>query len=759
MSESEIFMALLDLPDAAARAAYLDRACDGDPALRTKVEALFRSHETAGTFLGDPAVAPCDPTEAETQTSGDATQHADHMNPEGGLSFPATTSPSDSLGRIGRYELREVLGQGSFGTVWRAFDEDLQRVVAIKILAQELAATSPARKRFLREARTSAAVRHENVVQVYEVGEEPLPYLVMEFIPGETLQQRLDRVGPVEPAEVVRIGRQIAEGLAAAHAADLIHRDIKPGNILLESGKQKVKVTDFGLARAADDASISQSGIIAGTPMFMAPEQALGESIDQRADLFSLGSVLYQMAAGRPPFRATSTVGVLKRVAEHKPRPIREIIPETPPWLCDIIAKLHAKKRDDRFQSAREVADVLADCEAQLKVNSRLQDFSRVPSGNAANIVRWKWGVAAALLLPLLAFGMYSLTKPTRQSETAGPRANQPRIAPGADKRLGWQGWPADAPAPAVAPFGATAAKQHQEAWAKYLGVPVEYTNSIGMALVLIPPGEFTMGSPQDEIDALISSTNGPDWQRWFRFEGPQHSVTLTQAFCLGRYEVTQKQYQELMGSNPSHFSATGAGKDVMKDVDSGQHPVDSVNWFDAIEFCNKLSAKEQRPPYYLRDGETVTVLGGAGYRLPTEAEWEHACRAGTTTRWSFGGAEGDLGQHAWFGPNANNRTQRVGELPANPFGLHDQYGNVWEWCWDWRGEYTARAVTNPVGSASESGRGIRGGAYSDQVSGCRSAFRVDTNSTYRGDGGGFRICRGRDWYGPESRSPRSLGR
>src|SRR5262249_38975128 len=202
---------------------------------------------------------------------------------------------------------------------------------------------------------------------VSEVGEQPLPYLVMEFIPGETLQKKLDRCGPLDVPEVLRIGRQVAEGLAAAHASDLIHRDIKPGNILLEGGSHKVKITDFGLARAADDASISQSGIIAGTPMFMAPEQALGHKIDQRADLFSLGSVLYQMVSGRPPFRAPSTLAVLKRVPEDQPRPIAEIPPETPPWLCAIIAKLHAKKPDDRYQSAREVAELLADCEEKVK--------------------------------------------------------------------------------------------------------------------------------------------------------------------------------------------------------------------------------------------------------------------------------------------------------------------------------------------------------------------------------------------------------
>src|SRR5262249_46822362 len=154
------------------------------------------------------------------------------------------------------------------------------------------------------------------------------PYLVMEFIPGETLQQRLDRIGPLETPEIVRIGRHIAEGLAAAHASNLIHRDIKPGNVLLEGGQDRVKIPDFGPARAADGARLTQSGILAGTPMYMAPEQAKGETLDHRADLFSLGSVMYVMATGRPPFRASTTYAVLKRVVENDPRPIREVIPE-----------------------------------------------------------------------------------------------------------------------------------------------------------------------------------------------------------------------------------------------------------------------------------------------------------------------------------------------------------------------------------------------------------------------------------------------
>ena len=277
------------------------------------------------------------------------------------LDFLQPSTRPDSLGRLGHYEVLQVLGKGGFGIVFRAFDETLQRVVAIKVLAPQMAATSPARKRFLREARSSAKVRHENIVQVYAVEEQPLPYLVMEFIPGETLQQRLDRTGPLETAEVLQMGRQIALGLAAAHGTGLIHRDIKPGNILIEAGPHPhVKITDFGLARAADDASMTQSGIVAGTPMFMAPEQARGDDVDHRADLFSLGSVLYTMCSGRPPFRANNMVAVLKRVAEDTPRPIPEIIPEVPQWLCDLITRLHAKNPADRFSSAQEVADLLA---------------------------------------------------------------------------------------------------------------------------------------------------------------------------------------------------------------------------------------------------------------------------------------------------------------------------------------------------------------------------------------------------------------
>ena len=192
------------------------------------------------------------------------------------LSLLQPSEKPGSLGRLAHHDVLEVLGNGGFGTVVKAFDEKLHRYVAIKLMSPLLAATTAARKRFVREARSAAAVRHENVIAIYAVEDGPIPYIVMDYIAGQTLQQKINANGPLELIDVLNIGRQVAAGLAAAHAMGLTHRDIKPGKILLEGGVEHVKITDFGLARAADDASITQSGLVAGTPMYMAPEQAPG---------------------------------------------------------------------------------------------------------------------------------------------------------------------------------------------------------------------------------------------------------------------------------------------------------------------------------------------------------------------------------------------------------------------------------------------------------------------------------------------------
>lgn len=303
-------------------------------------------------------------------------------------SFLKPSDQPDSLGRIEHYEVLQKVGSGGMGFVYKAFDTSLRRVVAIKVMAPHLATNSAARRRFVREAQAAAAVAHEHVVAIHAVADqhEP-PYLAMQFIEGKTLQERIDMAGPLSVREVLRIGMQTAAGLAAAHAQGLVHRDIKPANILLENGVERVKLTDFGLARAVDDASMTQSGVIAGTPLFMSPEQARGDSIDHRSDLFSLGSVLYAMCVGHAPFRASTTMGVIKRVCDESPRPIREVNPEVPDWLVKLIDKLLSKRREDRFQSAQEVASLLGQCLAhwqQPQTSSLPRELAGAPSQSSA---------------------------------------------------------------------------------------------------------------------------------------------------------------------------------------------------------------------------------------------------------------------------------------------------------------------------------------------------------------------------------------
>ncbi len=300
------------------------------------------------------------------------------------LAFLEPATEPGQLGKLGPYEVMEVIGRGGMGLVLKAYDRPLGRHVAIKVLAPELATSASARRRFAREAQAAAAISHDHIVAIYAVDTtlSGLPFLVMPFVSGRSLQDRLEAMGPLKLREILRIGRQAASGLAAAHAVGLVHRDIKPANILLENCVERVKVTDFGLARAADDASLTQSGVIAGTPQYMAPEQARGESIDHRADLFSLGSVLYTLCTGRSPFRAETTMGVLRRVCEDRPRPIREISPEIPDWFQAIVAKLLAKAPADRFQSAAEVAELFERCLAYLEQPGRQPPFPvHRPSG------------------------------------------------------------------------------------------------------------------------------------------------------------------------------------------------------------------------------------------------------------------------------------------------------------------------------------------------------------------------------------------
>jgi len=283
--------------------------------------------------------------------------------------------PSDTvyLGRLAQFDVMRVLGRGGMGVVLEAFDSRLQRNVAIKVLDPDLGGDDVARQRFCREARAAASISHENVVAVHQVehaGENGLPYLVMQVVNGESLEQRLAREGRLPLREIVRIGMQASRGLAAAHAQGLIHRDIKPGNILLEAPQDRVKLTDFGLARVAEDVKLTRTGYVSGTPLYMAPEQAMDEATDHRADLFSLGAILYEMCAGAPPFTGNSVLVILRQIADTKHKPLREVDPTIPGWLSETIDRLLAKKPGDRIQTAAELAELFDFHWALMKTTS-----------------------------------------------------------------------------------------------------------------------------------------------------------------------------------------------------------------------------------------------------------------------------------------------------------------------------------------------------------------------------------------------------
>ena len=347
------------------------------------------------------------------------------------LRFLQPASDNAYLGRLAHFDVMRVLGRGGMGVVFEAFDSRLQRNVALKVLDPELAGDEVARQRFCREARAAASITHENVVAVHQVekaGDDSLPYLVMQVVAGESLEQRLAREGKLSVREVVRIGMQAAHGLEAAHSQGLIHRDIKPGNILLEAPHDRVKLTDFGLARVADDAKLTQTGFVSGTPLYMAPEQALGEESDHRSDLFSLGAILYEMCAGQTPFTGNSALAILKQIVDARPRPLRELNPTVPDWLSKTIDRLLAKKPGDRIQSAAQLAELLEFQWAILKTSS--DDVPTVCEEEARKRKRRHRWMAAAIGSGFLVLGLLGgLLLANRSSSTVAPVSDAEPVA------------------------------------------------------------------------------------------------------------------------------------------------------------------------------------------------------------------------------------------------------------------------------------------------------------------------------------------
>jgi serine/threonine protein kinase/uncharacterized membrane protein len=262
---------------------------------------------------------------------------------------------------LGGYKLTKVLGEGGMGRVYLAEDPKLSRMIAIKVMRPDVAAHSEHRERFLREARATAALEHDHIIIIHQVGEEQqIPFLVMPLLKGEPLDDRLKRDGKLPLKTALRLAREIAEGLATAHETGLIHRDIKPANIWLEGDRARVKILDFGLARAQGaEQDLTHSGVVMGTPAYMAPEQANGEKVDFRADLFALGCVIWQMLSGEKPFQGSTIFAIMTALANHHPKRLDELDPETPQPLADLVQKLLSKRPESRPNSTWDVVTQL----------------------------------------------------------------------------------------------------------------------------------------------------------------------------------------------------------------------------------------------------------------------------------------------------------------------------------------------------------------------------------------------------------------
>ena len=711
---------------------------------------------------------------------------------------PAQTVESDGdasrdplVGRqIGPYRIVSKLGEGGMGAVYKAQHVDLRRFSALKILPE--GKSSRAARRFMREARSAAVLSHPNIVTVYTVGEaEGHRFIDMEFVEGESVQDRLQREGRFSVEEATRIIRDAATALAEAHAANIVHRDIKPGNILL-SKKGTVKVADFGLAKdVQQDSLVTQEGKGGlGTPSFMSPEQCDGLDLDGRADIYSLGVTYFHLLTGDLPFKATSILTVmLKHKTEPPPDP-RKYVPALPEAACAIIEKCLAKDPNERYQRCEVL---LADLDRvpvdtaepappqESPVAGPSTDISQAraeahtvtgptPPGAGSRRGRLVVGAVGLAIVGIVVVIGYVCTRPGRLDQTveeitkyaedtkgeAGVRQETEDQRPEAVESRAL----APEPSKTKLPLGFGAAFMLPDTDKDQHGNPVVARNGSRfdpetgwayevwlkeprMEFVLIPAGEFLMGAPEEDIQRLNEKykklfEKRPDHFTW---QGPQHRVRITKAFYLAKYETTVAQFRwfvEKTGYRTEAEKADGAdapvahGRQRKPDANwqnphfeqGDAHPVVWVNWHDAMAFCEGLSEAH-----------------GSAFGLPTEAQWEYACRAGSGGQYCYGDdpEAKQLGDYAWYNANAGGKTHGVGEKKPNAWGLYDMHGNAREWCVDGYRRYSTSLQTDPCGP--EGGKRVLGGGslYGNPYA-LRSANRDAGRPTFADQSCGFRV-------------------
>ena len=637
--------------------------------------------------------------------------------------MPDDTIPA-ALAALGKFEVLGKLGQGGMGAVYKARRKLLQDIVAVKVMGPEVSANPELRARFLREMRATARLTHPHIVRAMdaeEVGD--LLYLVMEYVEGISLQKLVQQKGPVPVAYACKWILQAAEGLQHAHELGMVHRDVKPANLMLTAKDKAVKVLDFGLVQVpkGQGASLAKTKFqtFMGTPEYVAPEQATdARRADIRSDIYSLGCTLYFLLTGRPTFEADTVINMILAHLQEEPVPLAKLRNDAPVGLSSVVARMLAKNPGDRFQTPAEVAETLrpfagssrkAQTPTKLETETTATRPPPLPEGFTTALdvggpilererqprSKSTW-VLLGLLLGVVAMlgagvGTFFLLR------------GKPGISTRSQENL------------------------HRANGGELMGLAREFENAIGMKLVKIPAGRFFMGSPEGTPDRSED-------------EGPRHEVEIS-AFYLGVYKVTQEEYEKVMGKNPSYFSATGKGKAMVVGMDTSRFPVEQVSWQEAMEFCEKLNKEDRKKP------------SGWEYRLPREAEWEYACRGGAQVYQAFAfgdslsSTQANFNGHHPFGDAEKgpylDRTTTVGSYKANAFGLFDMHGNVWEWCKDYYDAeyYQSSPRRDPPGPEEGKTRVYRGGSWDFHGRHCRSAERGRSGLPDRVPDMGFRVA------------------
>jgi formylglycine-generating enzyme required for sulfatase activity/serine/threonine protein kinase len=656
-------------------------------------------------------------------------------------------------------ELVELLGVGGFGEVWKARNpfKPSARPVALKFCLDPGAAEVLRHEAAILD-RVESQGRHAGIVALQHtyLSAEP-PCLEYEYVEGGDLTgliHELHHNGRRSVSYVATVVLRLAKIVAFAHRLDepIVHRDLKPANILWQrtpDGKLQLKIADFGIGGRVADAALrklssrpsshaeSLTTALRGahTPLYASPQQVRGELPDPRDDVYALGIIWYQLLTG--DLTMFSLPADWQKKARKRGLGVA---------MLEVLDACLASEPDERLANAAVLGERLAPL---LNDQSAPQPPPEPTDDLAAQIQRTPQQIAQA--------HEWSSSRPQGTAHAKGSEREQ---AEGARKRralnlatlgacllvalgvrlvVAFASRPRDAASIAARGPGTTdkameempGAAEGMAVKAKEAGRPRpeqggEFTNSIGMQLVPITAGVFDMGADNtQDRDAFID-------------ERPRHKVRIARPFLVAAHKTTQAQFAKVTGRNPSYFSATGGGKVRVVGEDTGRFPVECVNWFDAVEFCNKLSAAEGRQPCYRLSGMNraadgsieaaeVELLGaGTGYRLPTEAEWECCARAGTSTKYWFGMDTAQFGEHGWFKGNSGYHTHLVGEKKPNPWGLYDMGRLLYEWCedvyhWSYNG---APADGSAWLTGDGSHRILRGGSWGGPAGWCRPARR-----------------------------------